>query len=48
MPMHWAKDYGLVDDILTTGTTANEVAKVLRRAGAKKVVVAVIGRVLVT
>ena len=31
----------LVDDILTTGTTANESSKVLRRAGAKRVVVAV-------
>ena len=34
----------LVDDILTTGTTANEVSKSLLRAGAKKVVVAVIAR----
>lgn len=32
----------LVDDILTTGTTANECARVLLRAGAKRVVVAVI------
>ncbi len=31
----------LVDDILTTGSTANESSKVLRRAGAKCVVVAV-------
>ena len=31
----------LVDDILTTGTTANESSKALRRAGAKRVVVAV-------
>ena len=37
----------LVDDILTTGTTANEAAGVLRRAGASRVVVAVLGRVLV-
>ena len=32
----------LVDDILTTGTTANECAKTLLRAGAKRVVVAVL------
>lgn len=32
----------LVDDILTTGTTANECARVLLRAGAKRVVVATI------
>lgn len=34
----------LVDDILTTGTTANEVSRVLRRAGASRVVVAVVAR----
>jgi len=34
----------LVDDVLTTGTTANQVAKVLMSAGAKKVVVAVLAR----
>lgn len=32
----------IVDDILTTGTTSNEVAKVLRKAGASSVAVAVI------
>ena len=32
----------IVDDILTTGTTSNELAKVLRKAGATKVAVAVI------
>lgn len=32
----------LVDDILTTGTTANECTRVLLRAGARRVVVAVI------
>lgn len=32
----------LVDDILTTGTTANEASKTLRRAGAKQVTVAVV------
>lgn len=35
----------LVDDILTTGSTANECTKVLRAAGAKAVAVAVIARV---
>ncbi len=34
----------LLDDIMTTGATANEVAKVLRRAGAKEVWVAVVAR----
>lgn len=34
----------LVDDVLTTGTTANQVAKVLISAGAKKVIVAVLAR----
>ena len=31
----------LVDDIMTTGTTAKEAAKTLKRAGAKRVIVAV-------
>ncbi|MEI6687592.1 MAG: phosphoribosyltransferase family protein [Planctomycetota bacterium] len=34
----------LVDDVLTTGTTANQVAKTLISAGAKQVVVAVLAR----
>lgn len=34
----------LVDDILTTGATCNEVAGVLKRAGAQSVIVAVIAR----
>lgn len=34
----------LVDDVLTTGTTANECAKVLKKAGAKQVYVAVLAR----
>ncbi|MBN2291103.1 MAG: ComF family protein [Pirellulales bacterium] len=34
----------LVDDILTTGATCNEVARVLKRAGAQNVIVSVIAR----
>lgn len=34
----------LVDDVMTTGTTAHEAAKVLRKAGAKHVLLAVIAR----
>jgi ComF family protein len=34
----------LVDDVLTTGTTAHEISKVLLRAGAARVVVAVLAR----
>jgi ComF family protein len=34
----------LVDDVLTTGATCNEAAKMLKRAGASSVVVAVIAR----
>ena len=34
----------LVDDVLTTGTTANECARVLRKAGAEKVWVATVAR----
>jgi predicted amidophosphoribosyltransferase len=33
----------LIDDVLTTGATASEAAKVLKRAGADRVVVAVLG-----
>lgn len=32
----------IVDDILTTGTTSNEVAKVVRKAGASAVAVTVV------
>jgi len=34
----------VVDDILTTGATCHEVAKVLKRAGAAAVTVAVLAR----
>jgi len=36
----------LVDDVFTTGTTASECARVLRRAGATKVYVATVARTL--
>ncbi len=36
----------LVDDVLTTGTTASECARILRKAGAKQVWVATVARTL--
>ena len=36
----------LVDDVLTTGATANQVARLLKEAGAERVEVWVVGRVL--
>ncbi len=36
----------LVDDVFTTGTTVSECARVLRRAGAERVLVATVARVL--
>jgi len=36
----------LVDDVLTTGTTASECARVLRRAGATRVWVATVARTM--
>ncbi len=40
------KEVLLVDDVFTTGTTVSECAKVLRRAGAKRVLVATVARVM--
>lgn len=37
----------LVDDVMTTGTTLREVAKILKQAGAKEVVLWVIARALI-
>jgi len=37
-----------VDDVMTTGTTAAECARVLQRAGAKKIWVATVARTLKT
>ena len=34
----------LVDDVLTTGATCSEAAKTLKKAGAARVVVAVVAR----
>lgn len=42
------RDVLLVDDALTTGTTASECARVLRKAGAKQVWVATVARTLKT
>ena len=38
----------LIDDILTTGATASEAAKVLKKAGAKEVIVGVAAKTLTT
>jgi ComF family protein len=39
-----ARHIALVDDVVTTGSTANEVAKVLKRAGARRVEVWAVAR----
>jgi ComF family protein len=40
------RDVLLIDDVFTTGTTVSECARVLRRAGAKRVFVATVARTL--
>lgn len=39
-----AKHVGIVDDVITTGSTVNEIAKVLRRAGAQRIEVWAVAR----
>lgn len=41
-----AREVILVDDVLTTGTTASECARILRRSGASRVLVATVARAL--
>jgi len=42
---HWeGRDVLVVDDIMTTGATASEAARVLKQAGARRVRIAIVGR----
>ena len=41
------KNVLLIDDVFTTGATANEAAKILKKAGAGKVFIFTLGRVVV-
>jgi ComF family protein len=42
-PLH-AEHIAIIDDVVTTGSTANEVARVLKRAGAKRIEVWAVAR----
>ncbi len=42
------KHVGLVDDVVTTGSTASEIAQVLKHAGAKRVTIIAVARTAIT